>query len=76
MCAIGYGVAGLCSCFVDDMKKKWSFKNFSLTAVSVCVCVGVCLCVICLSSRLGCVYWVISPCYGCGYHAYMSSCGH
>jgi putative intracellular protease/amidase len=35
MCAIGYGVAGLCSSFADELKKKWSFRTFSLTAPSI-----------------------------------------
>ena len=34
ICAVGYGVAALFSAKNENNKSSWSFKNYSLTAVS------------------------------------------
>lgn len=35
ICAVGYGVAALFSAKNENKKSFWSFKNYSLTAVSL-----------------------------------------
>ena len=38
ICAVGHGVAGLCSSFADDSRKKWTFRGYSMTGVRPYVC--------------------------------------
>ena len=54
VCAIGYGVASLC-CAMSAESKTWGFHNYSMTGVSLSICLSVDLSIflsVCLPSSV------------------------